>query len=96
MRLAEVEVGDLFVHRLLIRMISRLVGYRLPDAARVAFYDQKIVGPMLGERTQKTMRVERVRRAQTGRLPGERDTISKEVSPMHTLSTMGAPSSSLF
>jgi uncharacterized peroxidase-related enzyme len=37
-------------------MISTFAGYRLPDAARVAFYDQKFVGPALGEWTQKAMR----------------------------------------
>ncbi|TFB80695.1 hypothetical protein E3N84_01740 [Terrimesophilobacter mesophilus] len=41
---------------MLIRMISLFAGYRLPDAARVAFYDQEFVGPILGEWTQKTMR----------------------------------------
>lgn len=56
MRLAEVERGDTLGHRLLIRMISRLAGYRLPDAARVAFYDKKFVGPVLGRWTQQAMR----------------------------------------
>ncbi|GAA3744633.1 hypothetical protein GCM10022239_20130 [Leifsonia bigeumensis] len=56
MRLAEVERGDTLGHRILIRMISRFAGYRLPDAARVAFYDRRFVGPVLGEWTQKTMR----------------------------------------
>ncbi|MBB5632015.1 putative peroxidase-related enzyme [Cryobacterium mesophilum] len=56
MRLAEVERGDTLAHRILIRMISLFAGYRLPDAARVAFYDQEFVGPILGEWTQKTMR----------------------------------------
>jgi uncharacterized peroxidase-related enzyme len=40
----------------MIRLISRLAGYRLPDAARVAFYDKRFVGPALGEWTQRTMR----------------------------------------
>lgn len=56
MRLAEVERGDSFRHRLLIRMISRFAGYRLPDAARVAFYDKGFAGPALGEWTQRAMR----------------------------------------
>lgn len=56
MRLAEIERGDSLVHRLLIRMISRMAGYRLPDAARVAFYDRSFAGPALGRWTQKAMR----------------------------------------
>lgn len=56
MRLPEVERGDTFGHRLLIRMISVFAGYRLPDAARVAFYDQGFAGPALGEWTHKAMR----------------------------------------
>jgi uncharacterized peroxidase-related enzyme len=56
MRLPEIERGDTVGHRLLIRMISRLTGYRLPDAARVAFYDNEFVGPVLGKWTQKAMR----------------------------------------
>ena len=56
MRLAEVERGDTVGHRLLIQAISRFAGYRLPDAARVAFYDQKFAGPALGRWTQKAMR----------------------------------------
>jgi uncharacterized peroxidase-related enzyme len=56
MRLTEVERGDSIRHRLLIRLISRFAGYRLPDAARVAFYDKGFAGPALGEWTQKAMR----------------------------------------
>ena len=56
MRLAEVERGDTFAHRLLIRAISRFAGYRLPDAARVAFYDRGFAGPALGRWTQRAMR----------------------------------------
>lgn len=56
MRLPEVERGDTARHRLLIRMISRFAGYRLPDAARVAFYDRAFAGPALGAWTQRTMR----------------------------------------
>lgn len=56
MRLDEIERGDTLQSRLLIRAISRIAGYRLPDAARVAFYDKSFVGPILGEWTDKTMR----------------------------------------
>jgi uncharacterized peroxidase-related enzyme len=56
MRLPEVERGDTFGHRLMIRLVSFVAGYRLPDAARVAFYDRDFVGPALGAWTQKTMR----------------------------------------
>jgi uncharacterized peroxidase-related enzyme len=56
MRLPEVERGDTFAHRMTIRMISRAAGYRIPDAARVAFYDKAFVGPALGAWTQRTMR----------------------------------------
>jgi uncharacterized peroxidase-related enzyme len=40
----------------MIRLISRVSGMRLPDAARVAFYHQDFAGPTFGEWTQKTMR----------------------------------------
>lgn len=56
MRLAEVEHGDSLAHRLLIRGISRMAGYWLPDAARVAFYDRGFAGSALGRWTQKAMR----------------------------------------
>lgn len=56
MRLAEVERGDTLRHRLLIRMISHFAGYRLPDAARVAFYDRDFAGRALGEWTNRAMR----------------------------------------
>jgi uncharacterized peroxidase-related enzyme len=56
MRLPEVERGDTFRHRFLIAMISRLSGLRLPDAARVAFYENDFAGPALGAWTQRTMR----------------------------------------
>ena len=55
-RLPEVERGDSLRHRLLIRMISLVAGYRLPDAARVAFYDQEFAGPALGAWTHRAMR----------------------------------------
>lgn len=56
MRLPEVERGDTVRHRMLIAMISRVSGMRLPDAARVAFYRNDFAGPALGTWTQKTMR----------------------------------------
>lgn len=56
MRLSEIERGDTVRSRLLIRLISRLAGYRLPDAARVAFYDKTFAGPALGAWTQSVMR----------------------------------------
>jgi len=56
MRLPEVERGDTVAHRLFIAMISRFAGYRLPDAARVAFYDQDFAGPALGAWTNRVMR----------------------------------------
>lgn len=56
MRLAEIERGDTIRHRLLIRLISSVAGYRLPDAARVAFYDTRFVASPLGQWTQKAMR----------------------------------------
>jgi len=58
MRLAEVATGDTVAHRLLIRVISLMAGYRLPDAARVAFYDKAFAGPALGSWTQRAMRGE--------------------------------------
>lgn len=56
MRLPEVERGDTFRSRALIRVISTVSGMRLPDAARVAFYHKGFVGPALGAWTQATMR----------------------------------------
>lgn len=56
MRLPEIDRGDTLRHRALIGLISRVSGMRLPDAARVAFFDQDFAGPALGEWTQRTMR----------------------------------------
>jgi uncharacterized peroxidase-related enzyme len=56
MRLPEVERGGTVRDRVLIRMISRVSGYRLPDAARVAFYHKDFVGRELGHWTQAVMR----------------------------------------
>jgi len=55
MRLPEVERGDSFGSRLLIRLISTVSGMRLPDAARVAFYHKKFGGE-LSSWTQAAMR----------------------------------------
>ncbi|WP_033294080.1 carboxymuconolactone decarboxylase family protein [Amycolatopsis jejuensis] len=56
MRLPEVERGDSFRTRALIRVISAALGARLPDAARVAFYHKGFVGPALGAWTHEVMR----------------------------------------
>jgi uncharacterized peroxidase-related enzyme len=56
MRLPEIERGDGFGNRLLIRFISMVSGMRLPDAARVAFYHKDFFGTPLGAWTQATMR----------------------------------------
>jgi uncharacterized peroxidase-related enzyme len=56
MRLPEVERGDSLRDRVLIRIISKALGARLPDAARVAFYHKGFVGSALGAWTQEAMR----------------------------------------
>jgi alkylhydroperoxidase family enzyme len=56
MRLAEIERGDSFRNRLLIRFISFVSGMRLPDAARVAFYHKEFFSASLGAWTQAAMR----------------------------------------
>jgi AhpD family alkylhydroperoxidase len=56
MRLPEIERGDGFANRLLIRFISMVSGMRLPDAARVAFYHKNFFGVPMGAWTQATMR----------------------------------------
>jgi uncharacterized peroxidase-related enzyme len=56
MRLPEIERGDSFRSKALIRMISMVLGARLPDAARVAFYHKGFVGSTLGGWTQAAMR----------------------------------------
>ncbi len=55
MRLREVERGDSLAHRMLIRLISRSMRMRLPDAARVSFYHRDFGRP-LGKWTQAAMR----------------------------------------
>jgi AhpD family alkylhydroperoxidase len=56
MRLPEIERGDGFANRLLIRFISLVSGMRLPDAARVAFYHKDFFSAPLGAWTQAAMR----------------------------------------
>ena len=56
MRLPEIERGDGFANRLLIKFISMVSGMRLPDAARVAFYHKNFFGVPMGAWTQATMR----------------------------------------
>ena len=56
MRLSDVERGEHFTDRVLIALISRATGMRLPDAARVAFYHKTFLGGPLGAWTQATMR----------------------------------------
>lgn len=49
MRIPEVERGDGFFNRALIRFISMVSGMRLPDAARIVMYHKKFYGaPMTG------------------------------------------------
>ncbi|MDE2067389.1 MAG: hypothetical protein KGK01_17160 [Bradyrhizobium sp.] len=56
MRLPEIEHGDGFANRLLIRFISMVSRMRLPDAARVAFYHKNFFGNAMGAWTQTAMR----------------------------------------
>jgi uncharacterized peroxidase-related enzyme len=56
MRLPEIERGDGFANRLLIRFISIVSGMRLPDAARVAFYHKDFFSAPMGTWTQAAMR----------------------------------------
>ena len=56
MRLPEIDRGDGFANRLLIKFISMVSGMRLPDAARVAFYHKNFFGVPMGAWTQATMR----------------------------------------
>lgn len=56
MRLPEIDKGDGFANRLLIRFISAVSGMRLPDAARVAFYHKEFFGTPMGAWTQVAMR----------------------------------------
>jgi uncharacterized peroxidase-related enzyme len=56
MRLSEIDRGDGFANRLLIRFISLVSGMRLPDAARVALYHKNFFGSPMGAWTQAAMR----------------------------------------
>ena len=56
MRLREIDRGDGALNRLLIGFISLVVGMRLPDAARVAFYHKDFFGVPMGAWTQAAMR----------------------------------------
>lgn len=56
MRLDEITRGDSVRSRALISFISLVSGMRLPDAARVAFYDKGFVAGALGAWTQAAMR----------------------------------------
>jgi uncharacterized peroxidase-related enzyme len=56
MRLAEVARGDTVGNRALIGFISLVSGMRLPDAARVAFYDRAFLAGALGDWSQTAMR----------------------------------------
>ena len=56
MRLPEIDRGDGLANRLLIRFISMVSRMRLPDAARVAFYERDFLSVPLGAWAQVTMR----------------------------------------
>ena len=56
MRLPEIDRGDSFKNRLLIKFISMVSGMRLPDAARVAFYHKTFISGPMGAWTQEAMR----------------------------------------
>ena len=56
MRLPEIDRGDGFTNRLLIRFISAVSRMRLPDAARVAFYHKDFFGTPMRAWTQAAMR----------------------------------------
>jgi uncharacterized peroxidase-related enzyme len=56
MRLPEIDRGDTVRSRVLIRLITIMLGVRLPDAARVAFYHREFAGKEFGAWTQHAMR----------------------------------------
>jgi uncharacterized peroxidase-related enzyme len=58
MRLSDVERGDGWSRRLLIRFISAVSGMRLPDAARAIWYHKEFFGEPMAAWTQATMRGE--------------------------------------
>jgi alkylhydroperoxidase family enzyme len=58
MRLSEVEKGDGFTFRLLIKFISIVSGMRLPDAARIVMYHRDFYSKPMTAWTQAAMRGE--------------------------------------
>lgn len=56
MRIPEVERGDSFLNRLLIRFISMVSGMRLPDAARIVMYHKSFYGHPMSAWTHAAMR----------------------------------------
>ncbi len=56
MRISEVERGDGFLNRLLIRFISVVSGMRLPDAARIVMYHKSFYGNPMSAWTHAAMR----------------------------------------
>jgi len=56
MRVPEVERGDGFINRILIRFISMVSGMRLPDAARIVMYHKKFYGDPMAAWTHAAMR----------------------------------------
>lgn len=56
MRVHDVELGDGFFNRILIRFISMVSGMRLPDAARIVMYHKKFYGDQMSAWTHAAMR----------------------------------------
>jgi uncharacterized peroxidase-related enzyme len=56
MRLSDVERGDSWSRRLLIRFVSAVSGMRLPDAARAVWYHKRFFGEPMAAWTQAAMR----------------------------------------
>jgi uncharacterized peroxidase-related enzyme len=80
MRLSDVERGDSWFRRLLIRFISGVSRMRLPDAARVAWYRKEFFGKPMGAWTHAAMR---------GRSPwsiGERELMAAMVAKWNSCS----------
>ena len=67
MRVLEVERGDSFFNRILIRFISMVSGMRLPDAARIVMYHKNFYGDPMSAWTHATMR------SKSGWTVGERE-----------------------
>lgn len=70
MRIPEVERGDGFLNRLLIRFISMISGMRLPDAARIVMYHKDFYGNLMSAWTHAAMR------GKSGWTVGERELIA--------------------